>query len=533
MRCGPPGKRNAVTGDDREIDLAIIGGGITGSAAARDASLRGLSVALFEQGDFSSGTTSRSSRLIHGGLRYLERFHIGLVRESIRERDWLFRRLPHLLRPIPILIPVYRGDGRGMLRVRTGMFLYGVLARRTALPRPETLSAADASRRVPGLRREGLAGGAVFHDFQVPVPERMVVENLLAAVEAGRTEGSSRVVVRNHARVEEIASVQGAFRLTVRDCLSDGTETMTARAVINATGPWADRTRRLAGLEGERLFPTKGVHAVLPGPFPHALFVASPRDGRMVFLLPFSGNLLLGTTDTAFSGDPGSVEALPEEVEYLERGALRVLPESSLFTREPLYTYAGVRPLLKGRGTAESRMSRKHGIFREGPGGRFITVAGGKLTTFRAMAEDAVDAACRVLGRRTGCAARDARFPGEIGGGPEGVEAFVRSLAKRYGADEVLCAHLVSLYGRRAARVLEISRETPGADRRLLPGSADIAAQVILAAREEWAVTLEDVLFRRIPLGNTEGRGRAALAAIRTILEAERNGTPRGGIVDR
>lgn len=518
---------------DREVDLAIIGGGITGSAAARDAALRGLSVALFEQGDFSSGTTSRSSRLIHGGLRYLEGFHFRLVGESLRERDWLFRRLPHLLRPIPILIPVYRGDGRGMLRVRAGMILYGLLSRRTTLPRPETLSAADASRRVPGLLRAGLSGGSVFHDFQVRVPERLVVENLLAAVEAGRREGSSRVVVRNHARVEEIAAGKGAFRLTVRDRLSGGTETATASAVINATGPWADRTRRLAGLDGDLLFPTKGVHAVLPGPFPHAMFVASPRDGRMFFLLPFSGNLLMGTTDTAFSGDPGSVEALPEEIAYLERGAQRVLPGFSLFTRQALYTYAGVRPLLKGRGGTESRMSRRHGVFREGPGGRFITVAGGKLTTFRAMAEDAVDAACRALGRRTGCSTRESPFPGEIGGGPGGVQEFIRALTGMYGAEEPLCAHLVSLYGRRAARVLEIVRETPGADRRLSPDSDDIAAQVILAAREEWARTPEDVLFRRIHLGITENRGRDALAAVRTILDTGRAGIFRAGIEER
>lgn len=231
---------------DRPVDLAILGGGITGSAVARDASLRGLSAALFEQGDFSSGTTSRSSRLIHGGLRYLEGLHFGLVRESLRERDWIHRRLTHLLRPVPVLIPVYRGDGRGMLRVRAGMFLYGLLARRTALPRPGTVSAAAAIERVPGLRPEGLAGGAVFHDYRIPVPERLVFENLLSAVEAGRKGGGSRVTVRNHATVEGIACSEGIFRLRVRDRRTGNTETVSARVVINATGPWTDRTRRLA-----------------------------------------------------------------------------------------------------------------------------------------------------------------------------------------------------------------------------------------------------------------------------------------------
>ncbi|GAB4374311.1 MAG: glycerol-3-phosphate dehydrogenase/oxidase [Deltaproteobacteria bacterium] len=502
---------------DREVDLAVVGGGITGSAVARDAALRGLSVALFEQGDFSSGTTSRSSRLIHGGLRYLEGFHIGLVRESLRERDWLFRRLPHLLRPLPILMPVYREDGRGMLRVRAGMLLYGLLARRSALPRPATLPVADTLRRVPGLRGEGLLGGALFHDYQLPVPERLVIENLLSAVEGGRVGGGERVFVRNYARVTGIDLGKGGCRLAVRDERSGRTETVSARLVVNATGPWTDRTRRLAGLRGDLLFPTKGIHLVLPGPLPHALFVASPRDGRMFFLLPFGGDLLLGTTDTAFSGDPGAVEADPEEIAYLERGSLRVLPDSPLFSREALYAYAGVRPLLAGRGKTESRMSRKHKVFREGPAGRFLSVAGGKLTTFRAMARDAVDLACRILGRGGGCATGEFPFPGEIGGGPEGARAFVRSLVGIYGTEEPLCAHLTSLYGRRAARVLEIARSVPGADRRLAPGFPDIAAQAILAVREEWAQTPEDVLLRRGSpgiRGEREGDARVILGTI-------------------
>lgn len=507
---------------DRPVDLAVLGGGITGSAVARDASLRGLSVALFEQGDFSSGTTSRSSRLIHGGLRYLEGLHFGLVRESLRERDWIHRRLTHLLRPVPILIPVYRGDGRGMLRVRAGMFLYGLLARRTALPRPGTVSAGEAIGRVPGLRPEGLAGGAVFHDFQIPVPERLVLENLLSAVEAGREGKGSRVSVRNYAAVDGIAFSEGACRLRVLDRRSGKAETVSARVVINATGPWADRTRRLAGIPGELLHPTKGIHAVLRGPVAHAMFVASPRDGRMFYILPLAENLLLGTTDTVYPGDPGEAEPLPEEIAYLEEGSLRVLPGSSLFRRMPLFAYAGVRPLLKGRGETESRISRRHGVFREGEGGRFVTVAGGKLTTFREMAEEAVDAACESLGRGSGCLTRETPFPGEIGGGEEGVAAFTRSLSGTYDAPESLCAHLVSLYGRRASRVLAIAREVPDGDRRLSPHSPDIAAQVVLAAREEWAESPEDVILRRMRLGISEDRGACAAPAVEEILARER-----------
>lgn len=313
--------------------------------------------------------------------------------------------------------------------------------------------------------------------------------------------------------------------MRIRDRRSGKTETVSAKVVINATGPWADRTRRLAGIPGELLHPTKGVHAVLRGPVAHAMFVASPRDGRMFYILPLERNLLLGTTDTAYPGDPGEAEPLPEEIAYLEKGSLRVLPGSSLFRQKPLFTYAGVRPLLQGKGKTESRISRRHGVFREGEGGRFVTVAGGKLTTFREMAEKGVDAACEALGRRSGCLTRESPFPGEIGGGGEGVAAFTRSLSGMYDVPESLCAHLVSLYGRRASRVLSIAREVPGADRRLSPHSPDIAAQAILAVREEWAENPEDAILRRMHLGISEDRGACAVPAVEEILAKERPGT--------
>jgi len=293
---------------------------------------------------------------------------------------------------------------------------------------------------------------------------------------------------------------------------------VAAAAVVNATGPWADRTRRLFGLDGAILYPTKGTHLVLPGASPHALFTSSPKDDRMFYILPFSGSLLVGTTDTAFSGDPDAAEPTGEDVAYLRESAEEVFPASSPFRSAPLFSYAGVRPLLRGRETEESRVPRKHGVFREGPGGRFLTVAGGKMTTFRKMAEDAVDAACAALGRRVPCPSRQVPFPGEIGGGKEGAEAFTRALAGMYGAPADLCAHLVSLYGRRAARVLEIAKETPAGRRTLSPHSLDIAAQAVLAAREEWARTPEDAILRRMHLGITRNRGKEAVPEVERIL---------------
>jgi glycerol-3-phosphate dehydrogenase len=500
-----------VGGDERPVDLAVIGGGITGAAVARDASLRGLSVALYEKGDFSSGTTSKTSRLIHGGLRYLEGFHFGLVYESLRERDWLSSRLPHLIRPIPILIPVYRGGRRGMGKVWIGIRLYDFLARGKGTPRYGTLSAGEVVRRVPGIRQEGLAGGALFYDYQLPVPERLVVENLLSASGAGAR-------VRSHVQVERIGFEEGEFRLRLRDPGSGVREEAAATTVINATGPWADRTRRLFGLDGAILYPTKGVHLVFPGISPHALFAASPKDDRMFYILPFAGSLLVGTTDTSYPGDPDSAKARDEDVVYLRESAERFLPGSSLFRSLPLFSYAGVRPLLRGKGGTESNLPRKHGVFREGPGGRFLTVAGGKMSTFRKMAEDAVDAACEALGRKGPCISREAPFPGEIGGGKEGAEEFAQSLSGRYAAPPELCAHLVSLYGRRASRVLEIAREAPELAKRLSPHSPDIAAQAVLAAREEWARIPEDAVLRRMHLGITQNRGKDAIPEVGRLL---------------
>jgi glycerol-3-phosphate dehydrogenase len=500
-----------VGGNERPVDVAVIGGGITGAAVARDASLRGLSVALFEKGDFSSGTTSKTSRLIHGGLRYLEGYHFGLVAESLRERDWLFARLPHLLLPLPILIPVYRGGRRGKGTVWLGMLLYDLLARRKETPRYGTLPAGEVARRVPGIRKEGLIGGALYYDYQLLVPERLVVENLLSAAGSGAR-------VRNHAEVEGIDHAEGIFRIRLRDRLSGTREEAAASVVVNATGPWADRTRRLFGLYAPILHPTKGTHLVFPGASPHALFASSPKDDRMFYLLPFSGSLLVGTTDTAYSGDPDEAEPTGEDVAYLRESAEDVFPASSPFRSAPLFSYAGIRPLLRGRETEESRVPRKHGVFREGPAGRFLTVAGGKMTTFRKMAEDAVDAACAALGRRVPCPSRQVPFPGEIGGGKEGAEAFARALAGMYAAPADLCAHLVSLYGRRAARVLEIAKETPGGRRTLSPHSPDIAAQAVLAAREEWARTPEDAILRRMHLGITRNRGKEAIPEVERIL---------------
>lgn len=496
--------------DELVFDLAVVGGGITGSAVARDAALRGLSVVLYERGDFASGTTSRTSRLIHGGLRYLEGLHLGLVAESLRERDWLFARLGHLLRALPILIPIYQGEGRRRSLVWAGITLYDLLARRKATPRYGMISPQEVVRRVPGIRTDGLIGGALFYDYQVLVPERLVVENLLGAVGLGAK-------AFNYREVEEIGIGDAGIRIGVRDRFTGGRETVMARVVINATGPWADSVRRISGLAGEILYPTKGTHVVLPGSLSHALFTAAPSDGRLFYVIPFGNEILVGTTDTGFEGDPGAVEATAEEVTYLLEGVRNILPDSKVFQSMPAYTYAGVRPLLRGGERSASRVSRKHGVFREGHGGRVITIAGGKMTTFRQMAEDAVDAACAVLGRRSACRSRAVTFPGEIEGGREGREELVRSIATAFGVDEALCCHLVSLYGRRAARVLEVAAEDPVLLSQLSSSSPDIAAQAVVAAREEWARTPDDAIMRRLHVGTTLSRGRDALPVVEKL----------------
>jgi glycerol-3-phosphate dehydrogenase len=495
-------------------DLIIIGGGITGAGVARDAALRGLKVLLLEKRDYASGVSSKTTRLVHGGLRYLANFELDLVAEALRERAVLRRQAPYLIRPMPILIPIYRRDPHGRAAISFGIRLYDILSREKDIPRYFTSGTERTLAFEPRLHREGLKGSALFYDHQIILPERLVIENIVGAREAG-------AAVASYTRVETIEESIDEVVVTARDMLGGATLHFRAKVLINAGGPWADSVRKLAGIEKDRIIhPTKGIHLVLPKLSEQALFVAS-RDGRMFFIVPLDRWSLIGTTDTKYDGDLDEVHADSADVDYLLNESRRVLPGLGLTREMILYTYAGIRPLAFA-GDRESRISRKHRVVKEGRFGRIFTIAGGKYTTYRVMARDVVDAVCRKLGAKAQCTTDREPLPGALPAGPEEYsKEAIPALAERFTVAVGTVRHLVRLYGSRTERVLGMVKD----DRRLgaviSPECADLYAQVAYSIREEEARTLCDIVLRRMELGITSSRGGEQIGKIAAIAARE------------
>ncbi len=481
-------------------DLIVIGGGITGAGVARDAALRGLSCLLLEKGDFASGVTSKSTRLIHGGLRYLANFEMDLVAESLRERAVLRRQAPYLIHPIPILVPIYRDDPHGRAVMSIGIHLYDLLSHEKDIPHYFTSSREKTLAFEPRLNREGLIGSALFYDHQLPMPERLVIENVISAREAG-------AALLNHVRAERIEEADNGVAVSAKDTLTGETHAFRCRALINAAGPWIDAVRKAGNIDHAKIIhPTKGVHLVLPKLSEQALFVTS-RDGRMFFIIPLGTSTLIGTTDTSYDGDLDEVHADCNDIDYLLTESRRVLPGLAITRDSILYTYAGIRPLAFS-GADESRISRKHRVIREGRSGRIITIAGGKLTTYRNMAKDAVDAACRTLGRKAECVTDEKPLAGCLAMDYEDyLREEVPELSARHGVTPELVRHLIGLYGSRADRVLELREADPELGETVSPESRDILAQVAYSAMEEGARTLSDIILRRMHVGMTGSRG--------------------------
>jgi glycerol-3-phosphate dehydrogenase len=491
---------------DRTVDLLVIGGGIIGSGIARDAALRGLSVALVEQNDFGSGTTSRPTRLIHGGLRYLELFDFALVRSDMREREILLRIASHLVFPLAFLLPLYRPTFFYQLKLRLGMQLYDLLSLDKSLPRREHLGRAATLAAEPALDPDGLAGAWRFYDAQVPLVERLVVENLVDACDHG-------AAVLNHATatayVREGSRVAGA---TVRDRIGGDNFTIRARYTVNATGPWLDQTVAAVRREQRPLLRlTKGVHLVTRRATQQAHVLFAKSDGRLFFVLPWRDATIVGTTDTDYGGDPGAVAPTDEDVRYLQNEARRAFPSAPF--DEIYFTWAGVRALVREEGVSEGEVSRKHKLFdhasRDGIEG-LLSVVGGKITAYRAIAEEVVD----LVGTRTMQAgATDGtrpRFPpsrtaAEVLPGARQVDLAARS--GDISLDAPTRAHLTSLYGARARELLDLARSDPSLATPLCPHHRGIEAEVVHAIQSEWAMTLGDVLLRRNALGLSACQG--------------------------
>jgi glycerol-3-phosphate dehydrogenase len=489
-----------------ELDVLVIGGGITGAGIARDAALRGLSVALVEAVDFAAGTSSRSSKLIHGGVRYLQQGDIGLVREAASERARIRRIAPHLAVPILMVMPTY---GRAMhLKLGAGLWSFEKIASVEADERHAMWDRVEALAHEPCLADTGLHGAAAFIEY-VTDDARLVLETVAGASAAG-------ALCANHA---EVTAVDRGV-VAVRDTVGDQAIEARARVVVNAAGPWVEEIWRRSGTRGARgLQLTKGIHLVVDHarlPLQHAV-VMQARDRRSVFAVPRDGITYLGTTDTLFDAPELYPGIKTDDVEYLLDAANRTFAGSPLARRDVLASWAGLRPLLREEGKAPSEISRKDEIATD-PATGMISIAGGKLTTYRRMAERVVDLVFIRLGRRAPrCTTDEVPLPGG-----EATTLDAATLAQRLPQlSGVEAGRLFRLHGAGCERIVARTAEDPAAGEVVagLPGV--LRAEIEHALDEEMALTLEDLLDRRTrSLSFDRQQGLAGVDAAAAIAAA-------------
>lgn len=506
-------KRSVHAMEGKLFDVVVIGGGINGTGVARDSAMRGLNVALIDKGDFGRGTTSRSTRLAHGGLRYLEMFDFALVREGLRERELLLKNAPHLVSPVPFITPVYNGSRRGPTMIKIGMRLYDFLSYDKSVPSYRWHSKESVSRLEPGLHTDGLIGGALYYDARIDLPERLCIENIQSAHQHG-AEAANYVEM-----ISVNESSQGEYmEVRVKDLLTGESHTINGRVVVNATGPWSDQL----GLPGvdRVLRTTKGVHIVVPKLTDHAIVMLAGRDGRLFFCIPWMGYSLIGTTDTDYEGNPGEARAEYDDVTYLVTETKRFFPDASI---EPIYsTMAGVRPLVRQRGrkVSESAVSRKHIIMDSCPekGYGIVSVSGGKLTNFRSVCEEVTNQVCEKLGKKI---KGRTRFVPMYGGDIKSVDESLVYFKKEFNdlnlPDDAIL-NIVKLYGSRGSEILNKCRNNPELTRPLADGMPHIMAQVNYGVAEEMVRTSADFLMRRTGIGFLPGNGRDAYVQVAHYL---------------
>lgn len=492
------------------FDVIIVGAGINGAGIARDASMRGLNVLLLDKGDIGGGTTSWSTRLIHGGLRYLEHAELGLVRVSLRERETLFRIAPHLVKPLPILIPLYKQAARGPLTIRAGMIVYDLLSLNKSLPRHQMLTRHEALERAPGLNLNGLRAAAIYYDAQVEFAERLVVENALSAKEHGAT-------VITYARVQNLTRQStNDWIVELLDIVTGETHACRGRIIVNAAGPWIDEILAIGGLSKRLIGGTKGSHIIVSsfaGAPSTALYVEAELDHRPFFIIPWVGKYLIGTTDIRFAGDLDRVEIEDDELDYLLRETNRVISSAGLTRDDVLYTYAGVRPLPFAEQQTEERITRRHFIRESTDQEGLLSIVGGKLTTYRNLGEQTVDLIGRKLGRRLPkCFSGDAALPGAE---TDDFHSFARQFQRDSGQSSKLSDRLLRVYGTRASEVLKLVAADKSLAETFDEETGAIAAEVVFSFREEMAETLADCLLRRtmVGLNSSIGIGADNLAA--------------------
>ncbi|MDP9341246.1 MAG: glycerol-3-phosphate dehydrogenase/oxidase [Actinomycetota bacterium] len=479
---------------ETELDLLVVGGGIAGAGIALDAASRGLSVGLVEREDFASGTSGRSSRMVHGGARYLEHYDFGLVQQALRERVVILRLAPHLVRPVTMYAPT--SSSRQQFLFRLGLTVYDTLALGRNLGRHRAVDAAELHRVAPGLGRP--TRGVRYWECRTD-DARLTLE----AVRAAKRHGA---LVANHAEVTALIGEGRVRGARVLDHQTDEHLDVQARITVNATGVWADSVHTMAARAGGMLRPSKGVHLVFrPGAVDTrtALFVPSGAgDRRFVFVIPWGDRVYAGTTDTEYHGgldDPAVEEA---DLEYVLQAVAAAFPG---VTRDDVTaTWAGLRPLLGGARGPTADLSRKHRIFEDPPG--LLTITGGKLTTYRAMAEELVDRAARALG--TGGRCRTRELP--LGLTRPFSEALGRAMAEgtALGLPEASARRLVTRFGDDWKEALRLIGEDRSLGDPAVPGFPVLQVELNLARTREMALTDDDVLVRRTRLSTMDASVR-------------------------
>ena len=515
--------RNFQAIQDSAFDVIIIGGGINGAASARDAALRGLKTLLVEKGDFAGGSTSWSTRLIHGGLRYLEYFEFNLVRESLHEREVLLRNAPHLARPILLTIPIYRGAARSYRLIQAGMILYDLFSYDKSLPNHRMLSEASVQRLFRAIDSDQLAGAAQYYDGQAAYAERLCLENILDAEQAG-------AICLNYVEITHMATRNHRItHLSIKDGLSGQTFTVPApenAIVLNTSGPWVDEVCGLGERlnAGRKIGATKGSHLIVdpfPGAPEGALYVEAKSDGRPYFILPWLGQYLIGTTDERYEESLDTIKASDEEIDYLIAETNRVLPSAHLTREDVRFTYSGVRPLPYTEGKKAGSITRAHILHDHAKEGaeNLVSLIGGKLTTHREVGEEFVDLAFRKRKQSIApCLTHKRPLPGAI----QLDDPKVAMLHNRY-RDRIspqTLDHLLTVYGSRAGELLALVDETPNLAQPVVAGLPDIRAQIVFAVRAEMAHTFIDILRRRTTIAMHRNYGYDALPVVADVLRS-------------
>ncbi|VAW19560.1 Glycerol-3-phosphate dehydrogenase, partial [hydrothermal vent metagenome] len=472
---------------EKRYDLLIVGGGINGAAMAHLAALKGKRVALLEKQDFASGTSSKSTKLVHGGLRYLENFEFAMVSQALKERYLQLKESPHLVKSLGFIIPIYQSGSRPFWKVKLGVFLYDWLCGKYSIGSSRPLTIKEVQHFLPGVKTEGLKGGVIYYDAQMD-DARLCLDNVLRASELGAD-------VANYVEVKTVdTKEQEMFYVRAVDQLTGKEFDVKAKKVVFTAGPWTDVLRRREDATCvQKIRTTKGVHLILEDQISkHAMFLSSEKDSRMFFVVPYRGQTLVGTTDTDYSGNPDDIQVEEQDLEYLFNEVRTAFPSLNILRKNIVGSFAGLRPLVFNKDHSPSRTSREH-MFLESSSGLYYLI-GGKYTTYRKIANDCLN---RIFNNAFGEITDDFHlYASQLN------KIQIAELSREYKLEKVIVRQLENTYGHRMRAVLDLVRENSSLGERICSCCDVIKAQIRFAKQEEMAQKKEDILSRRLSLSS-------------------------------